>query len=154
MKNRIKLKNKKELNTAVIAAAALLFCAAVFTVVFYRESSPTGAAISAAVILFAGGFLVFSAFYSFYAFGESVLSIRFGFFTQKIPFAYMRLIREDKSNGDLYLVYLKNDDLNDVRIIKILIAATENAGFTAAVRQKNRLVIYELFDKNEEFNDG
>jgi hypothetical protein len=146
MKNRVKLKNRKEINIAAGALSALLAVAAVLSVVFYRESSLGGAVISAAVTLSLGGVLSFSAFFAFYTFDEKNLKLNFGFFVQKIPYERMLLIKEDKSDGGLYLSYLKNDE---VFIIKILIPKNKNLEFTAAVRQKNPFVIYELFDKNQ-----
>jgi hypothetical protein len=150
MKSRIKLKNRKEINVAVVVVSALLAVAAVLSVVFYRESSLGGAIVSAAVMLSLGAALSFSAFFSFYAFDEKNVRLTFGFFVQKIPYERILLIREDNSNGDLYLSYLKNDD---VFTAKILVAPNKNEEFVAAVRQKNPAVIYELFDKNQKFDE-
>jgi hypothetical protein len=150
MKNRIKLKNKKAINIAVIAVSSALAAAAVLSVVFYRESTLGGAIISAAIMLGLGAALVFSAFFAFYAFDEKNLKLTFGFLTQKIPYERMLALKEDDANGELYLSYMKNDE---VFVIKILVPPNKNSEFVAAVRQKNPFVIYELFDKNRDFEE-
>ncbi|MDR2046503.1 MAG: hypothetical protein LBP79_01130 [Clostridiales bacterium] len=153
MKNRIKVKNRMPVAVAAIAATGILTIIAVLIIVFYKEASLIGGITAAGVTLFFGAFLSFSAFYSFYTFGEEYLRLSFGFLAQKIPYGHIRLLRENKSDKSLFLVYLKNDDPDDVRAMRILIPASVNDAFVLAAREKNRLIIYEFFDKESEFGD-
>ncbi|MDR1905471.1 MAG: PH domain-containing protein [Clostridiales bacterium] len=148
-KKRIKIKNRKHINILVISVFLVLFILAIVDLASSKKSTLTDSAVSASITVFLGVVMLFLCFYSFYTFSKKALRISYGFLSFKIPYDDMRLLRRDKDSRDLYLVYVNKD----VRCIRIL---TNDAGadeFITEIRKKNTQVIYELFDKEKEFND-
>ncbi|MDR1940506.1 MAG: PH domain-containing protein [Clostridiales bacterium] len=149
--DKIKLKNRKEINAIAIAAAVALAGAAVAVVALYRLSGGIGAAIaSGGILLLLSGGLIFSVFYSYYVFKDDRLTFYFGPFAFKIAYADMRLLRQSKDSGELFLIYLKNENPDDARCVRVLIDRQKNDGFVQAVRNKNGSVVFEIFDKKTE----
>ncbi|MDR3264291.1 MAG: hypothetical protein LBT30_08295 [Clostridiales bacterium] len=150
---KIKLKNQKEINISAAVASAVLVTISVFGFISFGTSRAPQALISALTVVLLALCMLFTAFYSYYSFADKYLYVNFGFFIFKIKYDDIKLLREDKESKTLFIVYLKNGDTENVKFLKILIDKSKNIPFITAVRNKNTLAIYELFDKNDEFKD-
>ena len=151
LQKRFKIKNTAPINAAAIAASAVLIAAAGLRLYFYNVGGLIPAIVTAAALAYLSVTVLLTAFYSFYVLKEAGLSVRFGPFRFTVPYDNMRLLREDKDSKELFLIYLKES--NSVKCLKILLPQENNRGFVEAVREKNRLTVYEIFDKKREFDD-
>ncbi|MDR3294101.1 MAG: PH domain-containing protein [Clostridiales bacterium] len=149
--SKLKLKNSKTVNTLALLASIILAALAVVCIVTYERATLTGAVISSAVCFVLSALSAVTAFYARYVFEEKGFAVRFGYFGFHIAYGDMRLIRKSGDTNELFLIYLKKGSLDDIRCLKILIDPKNETSFVTKLREKNSLIVFEIFYKNDEF---
>jgi len=95
--------------------------------------------------------VIYSIACSGFRFREDRLYFRLSLFYLAIPYEHTLLIRQDIKSKLLLLYYndIKPEKPENIRYVVVSIAEPDKEEFVAKLREKNRRVIYELFDKDK-----
>lgn len=86
-------------------------------------------------------------FHSVYRFGDTALSIIFGFLPMSIPYSALVEIKEHSETHEMFIVFrdTKSEVPDTFNVLRVNIKPEQNESFTASVREHNPEVLYTAF---------